>query len=327
MNSPDNATQPIPAGEPRGVTSSDAAARQSPGTSAPLHVILHPATGAARRWLTWIGWLGFLTCLVMLISRWTARHNYYDVTDGIRERYHSGAKYSTDKVAIIALRGVIMEGNGFVKRQIDRVRQDPDVKAVVLRVDSPGGTVTGSDYIFHHLRKLRETRQIPLVVSMGSIAASGGYYASMAVGDQERSIFAEPTTTTGSIGVIVPHYDISGVLAKYDVQDDSVVSHPRKQLLSMTRPMSSDDRQIIQQYVDDSFLRFKSIVKQGRPNLRQANAGDELVDVTTGRDLATGEIFPAPAHYSTGSSTKSGSSKTPSSARRNLPDSPPTACE
>ncbi len=189
---------------------------------------------------------------------------------------------------------MILEGNGFVKQQIDRVRQDSDVKAVVLRVDSPGGTVTGSDYIYHHLQKLREERNIPLVVSMGSIAASGGYYASMAVGDQERSIFAEPTTTTGSIGVIVPHYDVSGLLAKYDVQDDSVVSHPRKQILSMTRPMSADDRQIIQQYVGDSFVRFKSIVKQGRPNLRRASTGDELVDPTTGRDLATGEIFPAP---------------------------------
>ena len=219
--------------------------------------------------------------------------DYYDTSEGIREQYHSGAENGTDKVAIIAVRGVILEGDGFVKRQIDRVREDDRVKAVVLRVESPGGTVTGSDYIYHHLRKLREERDIPLVVSMGSIATSGGYYVSMAVGDQQKSIFAEPTTTTGSIGVIVPHYDISGLLARYEVQDDSISSHPRKQILSMTRSMSSEDRQIIQQYVDESFNRFKSIVKSGRPALRQANQEEALVAPQSQRDLATGEIFTA----------------------------------
>ncbi len=129
---------------------------------------------------------------------------------------------------------------------------------------------------------------------MGSIAASGGYYVSMAVGDQPQSIYAEPTTTTGSIGVIVPHYDISGLLARFDVQDDSVMSHPRKRMLSMTRSMSEENREIVQQYVDDSFARFKSIVYAGRPQLKAANQDQQLVDPNTGRDLATGEIFPAP---------------------------------
>ena len=121
-----------------------------------------------------------------MLSQWSARRDYFDVTQGIRERFHSGAEGGRDKVAVISVRGIILEGDGFVKRQIDRVRQDERVKAVVVRVDSPGGTVTGSDYIYHHLKKLREERNIPLVVSMGSIAASGGYYISMAVGDQEK---------------------------------------------------------------------------------------------------------------------------------------------
>jgi protease-4 len=186
-----------------------------------------------------------------------------------------------------------MEGDGYVKQQIDRVRDDPHVRAIVLRVDSPGGTVTGSDYIYHHLVKLREQRKIPLVVSMGSMAASGGYYVAMAVGDQEKSIYAEPTTTTGSIGVIVPHYDFSGLMDRYDVKNDSVTSHSRKQMLSMTRSMSEEDRRIIQAYVDESFNRFKQIVKQGRPTFRIQGDENGLVDATTGRDLATGEIFTA----------------------------------
>ena len=104
-------------------------------------------------------------------------------------------------MAIITVSGVIVDGDGYVKKQIERVRQDEDVKAIVLRVNTPGGTVTGSDYILHHLNRLRAERKLPLVVSMGSVAASGGYYVSMAVGDQPQSIYAEPTTTTGSIGV------------------------------------------------------------------------------------------------------------------------------
>ena len=246
-----------------------------------------------RRLVTWIGWIGFLFCGLLLLSQRSARRDYFDVTQGIRERFHSGVEAGRDKVAVISVRGIIMEGDGFVKRQIDRVRQDERVKAVVVRIDSPGGTVTGSDYIYHHLKKLREERDIPLVVSMGSMAASGGYYIAMAVGDQEKSIFAEHTTTTGSIGVIVPHYDLSGLLARYDVLDDSVSSHPRKQILSMTRSMSEEDRTIVQAYVNESFQRFKDIVKAGRPQLRESNAADALWDAAHGRDLATGEIFTA----------------------------------
>ncbi len=78
MNTTDHASQPTPPGAPRGEPSPEAAVRQTLPTSAPLHVILHPATGARRRSLTWIGWLGFLTCLAMLVSQWSARRDYYD---------------------------------------------------------------------------------------------------------------------------------------------------------------------------------------------------------------------------------------------------------
>jgi protease-4 len=124
-----------------------------------------------------------------------------------------------------------------------------------------------------------------MVVSMGSIAASGGYYISMAVGDQEQSIYAEPTTTTGSIGVIIPHYDLSGLLARFDVKDDSIKSHPRKQMLSMTRPLNEEHRKLLQEYVDESLVMFKDRVREGRPGLRQKTS---LLD-----EVATGEIFSA----------------------------------
>jgi protease-4 len=199
------------------------------------------------------------------------------------------SKSATDKVAIISIEGTILGEETFFKKQIDHVRDDDHVKAVVIRVDSPGGTVTGSDYIYHHLKKLAEEKQIPLVVSMGSVAASGGYYVSMAVGDTENTIFAEPTTWTGSIGVIIPHYDLSGLLAKLDVEDDSIASNPLKMMGSPTRkfpePIRAEEQKILQGLVDSSFDDFKNIVLASRPQLRDDKDAQGVV--------FTGRIFTA----------------------------------
>ncbi|MEX2173580.1 MAG: signal peptide peptidase SppA [Pirellulaceae bacterium] len=248
----------------------------------PPQVILYQR-GAFSRFWGWLGWAGLAICLVVLLGQWISLYDYFDNSGGITEKYVQGKEFAQDKVAVLSIEGVIMEGDGFVKRQIDRIRDDENVKAIVVRVDSPGGTVTGSDYIYHHLTRLRKEKQVPMVVSMGSIAASGGYYVSMAVGDQKDAIYAEPTTTTGSIGVIIPHYDVSGLLARYDVKDDSIASHERKQMLAMTRPIPPEHREIIQQHVNAMFERFKTIIKEGRPAFRK--------DPEALEKLATGEVF------------------------------------
>lgn len=256
----------------------------SPAPSAPT-VIVQTGRGFVSRLFCWLGWAGCICCLAIVLLQSMALSDYFDTTEGIEEKYHSLSKDGDAKVAVISIKGAILSGEGYVKKQIDRVRADEKVKAVVIRVDSPGGTITGSDYIYHHLVRLREEKKIPMVVSMGSMAASGGYYVAMAVGDQEKAVYAEPTTTTGSIGVIIPHYDISGLLARFDVKDDSIVSHPRKQMLSMTRPISDDDREVLQAYLDEAFVRFKDIVKQGRPVFAQDPAALDR--------LATGQIYTA----------------------------------
>jgi len=269
------------------ITTSSAGAASLPSSSSPIppQINIHTGSRLLQRILCWLGWTGCLVFLVLFVGLSFSLREYFDTTEGIRERYHSGSKHARDKVAVITVDGVILEGRGFVKQQIDRIRDDANVKAIVVRVNSPGGTITGSDYIHHHLEKLRQEKKVPMVVSMGALAASGGYYLAMAVGDQPKSIYAEPTTTTGSIGVIVPHYDLSGLLTKFNVKDDSIVSHPRKQLLTMTRPVSDEDRKILQAYVDEAFTRFKEIVKGGRPVFRKA---PQELD-----ELATGEIFTA----------------------------------
>lgn len=253
---------------------------------APQVVYVQPATaGPIRRWFSWMGWVAFFFAVTIIMAMSTKYAEYFDTSSKVLEKYHSGSKTASDKIAVLNVTGVIGASNDKVKDQIDRIRSDDAVKAVVLRVDSPGGTITGSDYILHHLNELRQDRELPMVVSMGSIATSGGYYVSMAVGDDEGTIFAEPTTTTGSIGVIIPHYDLSGLLEKYDVKNDSLVSHPRKELLSMTKSMSEDDRAVLDRYLQEAFTRFKDVVKSGRPAFRDNEAALD--------ELATGEIFTA----------------------------------
>jgi len=203
----------------------------------------------------------------------------------IREKFYSHQKSSTNKVAIITVKGAIMDGEGFVKRQIDHAKDDPNLKAVVLRVDSPGGTITGSDAIYHQLRELVEESEIPLVVSMGGLAASGGYYVSMACGDTPEAIFAEPSTWTGSIGVIIPHYNFAGLMKEWGIQEDSVTSGPLKAMGSFAKPMTEEERNIFQGLVDEGFTQFKEAIKYGRPKFQK---DPEVLD-----KLATGQIYTA----------------------------------
>ena len=229
---------------------------------------------------------GLLIALMIAATIFTVSQG----TEGqIAEHYHSLSRSASDKVAIITVEGAILDGDGFVKKQIDHVRDDEQVKAVVLRVNSPGGTVTASDYLYHHLRKLAEERSIPIVVSMGGIAASGGYYIAMAVGDKENVIFAEPTTWTGSIGVVIPHYNVAGLMKTWEIEEDSIKSGPLKQMGTPTRPMTPEERDIFKHLVDDSFHRFQDIVKAGRPAL--AKNDEALADASTGRVFTTTEAI------------------------------------
>lgn len=288
-------------------------AQFAPGPAPAPHHHPHPRRGRRLGW-----WLGFLLVgmpLLMGCVLFMLAGSLVDTGSSLSEHYHSRNKHGTDKIAIISIEGTILKAeDGFVKQQIDAVREDKHVRAVVLRVDSPGGTVTGSDYMYHHLNKLctekgktlakdvadgkfkrpktpeaTDANRLPLVVSMGGMAASGGYYVSMACGDQKDSIFAEPTTWTGSIGVIIPHYNVSGLMERFDVEEDSIKSHPLKQMGAMTRTMTEQERKIFQELVDDSFARFKDIVKSGRPAFREKP--EDLDAVATGQVFTTNQAI------------------------------------
>ena len=138
--------------------------------SGPIRVIIEPPR---TNWLARILRWGATILLVVLAAAFMQKS--YDPEGGVDERWHSLSQVASDKIAIISVEGAILGEEGFAKKQIDRVRDDEHVKAIVVRVDSPGGTVTGSDFLYHHLKKLAAEKQVPLVISMGSLAASGGY--------------------------------------------------------------------------------------------------------------------------------------------------------
>jgi protease IV len=262
---------------------------EPPRRDFPTRVILEPSGGRFGRWSGRLGWLLFIVALIYIAGTYGSYSSYMQTNPRLEERYFSNSRTATDKVAIIAIEGVIMGEDGFAKWQIDQARNDPNVKAVVVRVDSPGGTITGSNYLYHQLSALAKEKKIKLVVSMGSVAASGGYYVSMAVGNTPDTIYAEPATWTGSIGVVIPHYDVSELLEKWSITDDSIVSNPLKLTGSMTRKLSPElakqEHDILQNLVDESFGDFKDIVKSGRPEFEK---NPKELD-----DIATGQVYTA----------------------------------
>ena len=243
-----------------------------------------PRRSSAARTLFLIMLCFFFVCSVLLNFTLIAQVAA-DGANKVQEKYYSHSELGAKKIAIISLDGTILTGEGFISEQIKQATDDPNICGVVLRVNSPGGTIYGSDQILHDLRKLKKEQQIPIVVSMGGICASGGYYVSMAVGEEPNTIFAEPTTWTGSIGVKIPHYDLSKLLQDWGVKEDTIASHELKTMGSFAKPMTEAERAIFQTLVNQSFTQFKDVIKAGRP----AFAKDpEALDA-----LATGQVFSA----------------------------------
>ena len=195
--------------------------------------------------------------------------------------FHSGELTATDKIALIYVEGTISPPfTGHILKAVEQAGRDDHVKGVVLVVDSPGGLVADSHEIYHELRKLNQDHHKPIYVSMRRLAASGGYYVSMGAGP-DGLLFAEPTTWSGSIGVIIPHYDVSGLADKLGVKEDSPKTGKFKDTLTIFRPVSEAEKELWKPILDDSLDRFIKVIAESRKSL----------DVKQIRELATGQIF------------------------------------
>jgi protease-4 len=177
-----------------------------------------------------------------------------------------------DKVAIIDVSGLILnaktsglfsEGDNPVsvfRERLDAAADDCHVKAVVLRINSPGGAVTASDIMYQELVHFRHKTHKPVVACMMDVAASGAYYLAMGC----DKVYAHPTTVTGSIGVIMSLYNASGLFTKLGVTSDPIKSGPNKDLGNPFRPMTDAERQIFQTMVNSFYDQFVHVVAEGR---------------------------------------------------------------
>ena len=149
--------------------------------------------------------------------------------------------------------------------QLDAVLEDETVKAVLLSVNSPGGGVIESAEIHEKLVQIKEEKQIPIYVSMGSMAASGGYYIS-APADK---IFAQRETITGSIGVIMQSLNYSKLAEKVGIEYETIKSGEHKDMFGGTRPSTPEELAMLQEMIDESYEEFVDIIEQGR-NMSEA---------------------------------------------------------
>jgi len=171
-----------------------------------------------------------------------------------------------DKIAVVFAQGEILYGEGgpdvigqgIINEAIIKAREDEDVKAIVLRVNSPGGSALTSDIIWREVELTKEKK--PVVVSMGNVAASGGYY--IAVGADK--IFAEPTTVTGSIGVFGTVPNITELAADIGINAEQVGTNKNSVEYSVFEPMTDDFRKTVQESIESTYDTFLQRVSQGR---------------------------------------------------------------
>ncbi|MGD6967924.1 signal peptide peptidase SppA [Rossellomorea vietnamensis] len=180
---------------------------------------------------------------------------------------------SSKRIAVLEVDGVIQdvntaasifESSGYnheiFMEQLKTVQEDDSIKGVILKVNTPGGGVVESAQIHEQLVEIQEESEKPIYVSMGSMAASGGYYISAPA----EKIFASRETLTGSLGVIMQSVNYSELAENYGVDFVTIKSGPHKDIMSPTREMTEEEREILQSMVNNSYEGFVDVIAQGR---------------------------------------------------------------
>lgn len=194
------------------------------------------------------------------------------------------------KIAVLEVDGVIQDTGGDVGslfqspgynhraflEKLDQVKKDDAVKGIIIRVNSPGGGVVESAEIHDKIIDIQNETKKPVYISMGSMAASGGYYISTPA----NKIFASPETLTGSLGVIMHGVNYEGLANKYGVNFVTIKSGPYKDIMSSTRKMTEEERKILQTMINNSYEGFVKVISEGRK-----------IPVAKVKELADGRIY------------------------------------
>jgi protease IV len=231
--------------------------------------------------------LGFLLCSGCIKPRITL---FPDGTEPLKEFTLQGS--GKEKILIIPINGFIADSHkdlSFYRKssmvqeivsQLKRAEKDKDVKAVVLKIDSQGGTVTASDMLYHEISKYRERTGANVVAVMMGVAASGGYYIALPA----DLIFAHPTSITGSIGVVFLRPNVTGLIGKIGLEMGVDKSGKNKDMGSPFRKPTEDEQQIVQNLIDDLAGRFITLVVSHRKLNDEAKANISTARIYTAND-------------------------------------------
>lgn len=215
----------------------------------------------ALKWMLWIAGI-FLILLILSLFRRPRTEPWRVVGDGPR-------------VGVVEIEGLIVNSERIV-RQLDQFSRRKDIEAILVRINSPGGTVAASQEIYAKLRKLSDEGTKPVIASLGTVAASGGYYVAVAA----DTIMASPGTTTGSIGVILDYPVAADLLDKIGLQMEVIKSGSLKDAGSPFRSPTDSDRRSFQRVIDDLHTQFTEVV-----------AAERNLPLERIREVSTGEVF------------------------------------
>jgi protease-4 len=205
---------------------------------------------------------------------------------GLQERVLEGE--GTAKILLVDISAVISEkkrskGLGLgteaslvarIKEELQKAEKDESVKGIVVKINSPGGTVTATDTIYHELTEYKERTGARIVACVTGLAASGGYYVASAADE----IIAHPTSVTGNIGVIALKFNVDQLFSKVGIQTETVKSADKKDMWSPFRPSTPEEKEIIQAVINTFHNRFVRVVHAGRRSLLSQEEIEELAD-------------------------------------------------
>ena len=217
----------------------------------------------------------------LLLNVWFIWQPFSYQRPGIAEQHLQGAAGAEDRIAVINFEGTISPPfTSRWLRQLKQAQEDKSIHGVILVIDSPGGFVADSHQLYREIQKLAKEK--PVNVAMKRIAASGGYYIAMGIG-KAGVIYVEPTTWTGSIGVIIPRYNATDLAQKFGVKSEPLVTGPLKDTLNPFRDMTDQEKTVWGAIMEDAFSRFVTVIADNRAELDDAGV----------RQLATGQIYTA----------------------------------
>lgn len=231
----------------------------------------------------------YILFMIVLFLFSCATVSIFERTRPLKEKVLSGE--GRDKILLMDVSGIIsskeksspfQEKTSIVSRvreELKKASADKRVKGIVLRVNSPGGTVTASDIIYREIKQFKKKRKIPIVACMMDVTTSGAYYVALSA----DAIIAHPTSVTGSIGVIALKFNVKGLLEKIGVEDETIKSADKKDLWSPFRGSTEEERRIIQGIMDNFHEKFIKVIAEGRKEL----------NIEEIRRLADGRIYTA----------------------------------